>query len=92
MSATSLGGNIFISFILTALIELPSYIFCILIMDHWGRKPIFVSALFLTGISAISAGVIKNITVKTIMFLIGEFNYLPNLNVLTSHRVEIIRF
>ena len=42
MGAANLGGDVFVSNILLALIEVPSYIFCILIMDYWGRKPIFV--------------------------------------------------
>ena len=42
MGASNLGGDIFVSIILLSLIEIPSYIFCILVMDYWGRKPIFV--------------------------------------------------
>ena len=42
MGAANLGGDVFVSNILLALIEVPSYIVCILIMDYWGRKPIFV--------------------------------------------------
>ena len=73
MSATGLGGNIFVSFILTALIEIPSYIFCILVMDHWGRKPIFVSSLLLTGIAAIPAAFMDDGVGKTILALAGKF-------------------
>ena len=72
MSSTSLGGNIFVSFILTALIEIPSYIFCIFVMDHWGRKPIFVSSLMLTGIAAIPAAFLEEGTAKTALALIGK--------------------
>ena len=42
MGAANLGGNVFVSNILLALIEIPSYIFCLLVLDYWGRKPLFV--------------------------------------------------
>ena len=42
MGASNLGGNVFLSNTLLALIEIPSYIFCILVLDYWGRKPVFV--------------------------------------------------
>ena len=71
MSATGLGGNIFVSFILLAMIEIPSYVFNILVMDHWGRKPIFVSSLLLTGVACISAGFLDDGTGKTVLALIG---------------------
>ena len=71
MSATGLGGNIFVSFILLAMIEIPSYVFNILVMDHWGRKPIFVSSLFLTGVACISAGFLDDGAGKTVLALIG---------------------
>ena len=71
MGSTSLGGNIFVSFILTALIEIPSYIFIIFVMDHWGRKPIFASSLLLTGIATIPAAFLSDGIGKTILSLIG---------------------
>ena len=42
MGAANLGGNVFVSNTLLALIEIPSYIFCLLVLDYWGRKPLFV--------------------------------------------------
>ena len=74
MSATGLGGNIFVSFILTALVEIPSYIFNILVMDHWGRKPIFVSSLMLTGIGSITAAFMADGIGKTVLALIGNYS------------------
>ena len=47
MSMTMLGGNIFVNFILSALFEIAGYIICILVSDHWGRKPVIVAKLVL---------------------------------------------
>lgn len=89
MSATGLGSDIFVSFILTALIEIPSYIFCVFVMDYWGRKPIFVSALFLTGAAAIPAAFMDEGTTRTTLALVGttfskkrRLNFPPILNFL----------
>lgn len=34
----SLGSNEFLSFFLSSLVELPSYLLCWLVMDRWGRR------------------------------------------------------
>lgn len=34
----SLGSNQFVSFFLSSLVELPSYLLCWLVMDRWGRR------------------------------------------------------
>ena len=42
MGAANLGGDVFVSNTLLALIEIPSCIFCLIVLDYWGRKPLFV--------------------------------------------------
>ena len=49
MSMGDISEDLFVGLILVSLIEIPSYIFCVLTMDHVGRKPLFVYALALTG-------------------------------------------
>ena len=39
-ASTSLSGNPYSNFFLSVFIEIPGYIFCILVMDCWGRRPI----------------------------------------------------
>ena len=39
-ASTSLSGNPYSNFFLSVLIEIPGYVFCILVMDCWGRRPI----------------------------------------------------
>lgn len=34
----SLGSNQYLSFFLSSVVEIPSYIICWLIMDRWGRR------------------------------------------------------
>ena len=39
-ASTSLSGNPYSNFFLSVLIEIPGYVFCILVMDCWGGRPI----------------------------------------------------
>lgn len=38
--SASLSNDVFTTFTVTALMEIPSYLFCIMVVDRWGRKPI----------------------------------------------------
>lgn len=46
-------GNFFINNIILSAVELPGYLIIILMMDIWGRKPLFILCLIFTGSSSI---------------------------------------
>ena len=71
MSMGSLGNTLFTSMILVSLVEIPSYIFCVFVMDHIGRKPLFVYSLMMTGIFCIGGGFFPVGTGRTVFALIG---------------------
>ena len=48
--------NVYLSYILVTLIEIPSYIILPLIIDKWGRKPLFFVTQFIPGICCCVAG------------------------------------
>ena len=73
MSATSLSDNIYLGFILAAVVELPAYFIAIWFMDHWGRKPVLVSCLLLAGMCCIPAGFAPGV-LKTILVLLGRIS------------------
>eukprot|EP00095_Tigriopus_kingsejongensis_P008577 snap_masked-scaffold167_size293163-processed-gene-1.4 protein:Tk08577 transcript:snap_masked-scaffold167_size293163-processed-gene-1.4-mRNA-1 annotation:"hypothetical protein DAPPUDRAFT_64502" len=73
MSVTILGGNIFLNFILSAVFEILGYIVCILITDHWGRKPVIIVNFVLCGLACvISAFVPDSSPAKIGLVLIGK--------------------
>ena len=39
-ASTSLSGSPHTNFLLSAIVEIPSCVFCFLVMDCWGRRPI----------------------------------------------------
>jgi MFS family permease len=92
MSATSLNDNIYVAFILSAIVELPAYFLTILLMDHWGRKPTLIFLLFVSGICCIPAGFASG-TLQTVLVLIGtHFTVMLELAVLQITLTIIITF
>jgi len=47
--------NVYFSYILTSLIEIPAYIILPFVIDKWGRKPLFFLCQFVPGICCITA-------------------------------------
>merc|ERR1719187_910465 len=89
MSMTQLGGNIFVSFILGALIEIPGYLLCTFLIDIWGRKPFFVWCLILTGISCIVAAFLPEGLFRTLFALAGKLFAAGNFSVVYMYTAEI---
>ena len=72
MSATTLHENIYVAFILSAVVELPAYFVSILLMDHWGRKPTLIFVLFIGGVCCIPVGFASG-ALRTVLSLIGNY-------------------
>ena len=72
MSTTNLSGNPYVSFILSAIVEIPSYIIAVFVVDLWGRKPFCAFCLLLSGVCCIPSGYAQG-TFQTVLVLIGKF-------------------
>uniref|UniRef100_A0A6A7G4B2 Organic cation transporter protein-like n=2 Tax=Hirondellea gigas TaxID=1518452 RepID=A0A6A7G4B2_9CRUS len=75
LNSGNMGSNIFVSFILTMLIEIPSYLFAWFALDRMGRKGTLMFMFWLAGISCIIAGVLDREYSAAIMVLslLGKF-------------------
>ena len=69
MSATNLSSNVYLAFILSALVETPSLV-NIWFMNHWGRKPTLTLALSIAGFGCIIGGFTSGY-IRMIMVLLG---------------------
>ena len=58
LNSARLGDDAFSSFALTATMEIPSYIFCMIILDRFGRKSILAFSQILAGNTCILAAVL----------------------------------
>ena len=70
MSATNLSSNVYLAFILSALVETPSLV-NIWFMNHWGRKPTLTLALSIAGFGCIVGGFTSG-CIRMIMVLLGS--------------------
>jgi len=76
-ASTSLSGDAFSNFFLSVLIEIPGYIFCILVMDSWGRRPILSFCQAMSGIACIFCGLLQGNAelqgLQIFLSLLGKF-------------------
>ena len=56
----------------SCLSEIPSYLFCMFTLDHLGRKPLFASSMFVTGIFTLICAGVEEGVLKTLLALIGK--------------------
>ncbi|XP_045029246.1 carcinine transporter isoform X3 [Daphnia magna] len=54
----SMGTDPYLSFFLSSVVEIPGYIFCLLLMDRWGRRMTLCSCMILSGVAAISTALL----------------------------------
>lgn len=50
-NTSNLGGNDYINFLISGLVEIPGYIALLLMLDRWGRKATLCYALLLAGVA-----------------------------------------
>ncbi|XP_064117450.1 organic cation transporter protein-like isoform X1 [Macrobrachium nipponense] len=87
----NLGGNIFVNFILTMLIEIPSYIFSYLVLDRMGRKGTLSFVLLLGGIACFVSGFIPEEIGWLIvtLSLVGKFGIAAAFAIVYVYSAEI---
>ena len=76
-ASVSLLGDPYTNAALSYFIEIPGYIFCIVVMDCWGRRPILSFCQLVSGIACIAAGLMYKIDylqdLQIFLSLIGKF-------------------
>ncbi|XP_068200657.1 solute carrier family 22 member 21-like [Palaemon carinicauda] len=87
----NLGGNIFVNFILTMLIEIPSYVFSYLVLDRMGRKGTLSFVLLLGGLACFLSGFIPEDIGWLIvtLSLVGKFGIAAAFAIIYVYSAEI---
>eukprot|EP00095_Tigriopus_kingsejongensis_P010110 maker-scaffold152_size304267-snap-gene-1.15 protein:Tk10110 transcript:maker-scaffold152_size304267-snap-gene-1.15-mRNA-1 annotation:"organic cation transporter protein" len=88
-NSVNLGGDMYLNFILTSLIEIPSYLFCILVLDHLGRKPVTIFCQCLAGITCCLAAFIKTDWIVTVLTLLGKFGASSSFTIIYLYMAEL---
>lgn len=87
----NLGGNIFVNFIATMLIEIPSYVFSYLVLDRMGRKGTLSFVLLLGGGACFISGFIPEDIGWLIvtLSLVGKFGIAAAFAIVYVYSAEI---
>jgi len=78
-ASTSLSRDVFTNFQLSVAIEIPAYIFCLLVIDCWGRKPVLSLCQLISGIACISCAFLQGSEdpglqlAQMVLSLVGKF-------------------
>ncbi len=76
-ASTSLAGDAYSNFCLSVFVEIPGYLFCIFVMDCWGRRPILSFCQAISGIFCILAALLQDNeklgALQVVFSLVGKF-------------------
>ncbi|GAB1599437.1 organic cation transporter protein isoform X2 [Argonauta hians] len=92
--SSNLVGDLYVSTLLLAVVELIAYILLIFLLKKWGRKPLYCSSLILAGISCFVSGFVK-VWAKDIrwlsilLLLIGKFAASASFAVIYNFTIEM---
>ncbi|XP_074662701.1 solute carrier family 22 member 15-like isoform X2 [Tubulanus polymorphus] len=91
MSAGNLGSNMYISVGLSGLVEVPSYLFCIGLLNRVGRKLIICMSMLVGGVSCMLVMLIPQAysTFATACALIGKLAIAASFAIIYVHSAEI---
>lgn len=77
MSTPSLGGNEFWNFVIISAVEIPSYIFGMLVLDRWGRRMPLCACMIVGGIAGTCNALVPTTPdynwLSIVLALIGKF-------------------
>lgn len=78
LSSARLGDDAFTNFTLNAVMEIPSYVFCMIFLDRFGRKSILSFSQILAGTTCILAAIIPESSdemfyLRSCLALLGKF-------------------
>ena len=83
------GGNFYITFMLSGLVELPSQLLCALFLKFIGRRPLFIIFMVLTTISCLSIIFVESDWLKVSLALTGKFGVTSSWNILSIYAPEM---
>jgi len=94
-ASTSLSGDAFSNYLLSVFIEIPGCIFCILVMDCWGRRPILTFCQIFSGVACIACGLLQGVEdpslqlLQVSLSLVGKFGASASFFVVYLYTAEL---
>lgn len=92
-ASTGLSGDAYTNFMLSCLIEIPGYLFCMFLMDVWGRRPVLSFCQIVSGLSCIIVGLLTGIPsvvgLQIFLSLIGKFGASASFGIVYVYTAEM---
>nr|CAD7456245.1 unnamed protein product [Timema tahoe] len=82
-NSSSLGGNDYLNFLISGLVEIPAPGLLILTLDRWGRKPLFTGTMLLTASVLLLSNLIPQDLnwLRITLIMIGKLSVTASFNV-----------
>ncbi|XP_070549268.1 solute carrier family 22 member 15-like [Ptychodera flava] len=95
MNASSLGGDRYLNFILSGIVELPAYLVCMMFINRSGRQKTLFWSMMLGGIACLSLIIIPSNTshidsIKTSLALLGKMGIAAAFNIIYIYTAELL--
>merc|ERR1712156_618345 len=80
---------------LSVMIEIPGYLFCIFVMDCWGRRPILSFCQIISGVACIFCGLLQGQTdpdlknLQVFLSLLGKFGASASFSIVYLYTAEL---
>jgi len=95
-ASTSLSsGGPYLNYMLSVMIEIPGYLFCIFVMDCWGRRPILSFCQIISGVACIFCGLLQGQTdpdlknLQVFLSLLGKFGASASFSIVYLYTAEL---
>lgn len=74
-NTSNLGGNMYLNFVISGLVEIPAYTACMLTLDRFGRKNFLCPCLILSGLCLIVSSLLPTelTSVSIVLAMLGKF-------------------
>ncbi|XP_072020812.1 organic cation transporter protein-like [Amphiura filiformis] len=88
ISTSSLGVNDYLAFFISGAVEIPGYIFALLAMNRWGRRPIICISMLLGGSACILTTVLPIGVGRTVVAMVGKFGISSSFGIIYIYAAE----
>lgn len=89
LDVPNLGGNISIGLILNAVGEMPAYVISAMMLQRYGRRPVLVCALLVSGMSCLGGAVMGTSAVRTACAVVAIFGAAASYNLVFIYTAEL---
>ena len=97
-ASTTLSGNPHANLVLVCFIEIPGYVFALIMVECWGRRPVLSLCQLIGGLACIFAGLLTNQNIEEnkglaglqiIFFLLGKFGISAAFSIVFIYTAEL---